>query len=72
MNWDVNLHPSKFLFLTRNPLSIANSYKNRWLNKFSSDYFLYRVSVIIKTYFLSYLDYYNEKKNNTSKIWGCN
>ena len=56
-----NFKNSKFLFLTRNPLSI-NSYRNRWLNKFSSDYFLFRVSVIIKTYFLSYLDYYNENK----------
>lgn len=57
-----NFKNSKFLFLTRNPLSIANSYKNRWLNKFSSKYFLFRVSVIIKTYFLSYLDYCNENK----------
>ena len=57
-----NFKNSKFLFLTRNPLSIANSYKNRWLNKFSSEYFLFRVSVIIKTYFLSYLDYQNENK----------
>ena len=53
-----NFKNSKFLFLTRNPLSIANSYKNRWLNNFSSEYFLFRVSVIIKTYFLSYLNYY--------------
>ena len=55
-----NFINSKFLFLTRNPLSIANSYKNRWLNKYTSEYFLFKVSVVIKTYFSSYLNYKNE------------
>ena len=55
-----NIENSKFIFLTRNPIAIANSYKNRWLKNEDYNYFLFRVTTVIRTYFLSYQKYYNE------------
>ena len=50
---------AKYIFLTRNPLAIANSYKNRWFKGKSDNDFLFKVTVIIKSYFLSYQNYNN-------------
>jgi len=55
-----NVENSKFIFLTRNPIAIANSYKNRWLTNEDYNHFLFRVTNVIKTYFLSYQEYYND------------
>ena len=55
-----NIKNSKFIFLTRNPIAIANSYRNRWLKNEDYNYFLFRVTTVIKTYFLSYQKYYND------------
>jgi len=62
-----NFNNSKKIFLSRNPLSIANSYKNRWLKNQPSHYFLYRVTVLIKTYFNSYYKYISENNLKTIK-----
>ena len=46
-----NFKDSKFIFLTRNPLDIASSYKKRWHSNSSSDDFVFRVALVIKSYF---------------------
>lgn len=48
---------SKFIFLTRNPLDIASSYKKRWHSNSTSDEFVFRVALVIKSYF------FHAKKN---------
>tara|TARA_B100000902_G_scaffold12252_1_gene14894 strand:+ start:24270 stop:25208 length:939 start_codon:yes stop_codon:yes gene_type:complete len=56
-----NIKNPKFIFLIRNPLSISNSYRTRWFKKRKENYFLYRVSVVIKTYFTCYKNLYKNK-----------
>ena len=56
-----NFEFSKFIFLIRDPIAIANSYRNRWFKDVSFNYFLFRVTTLIKTYFLSYQEFCNDK-----------
>jgi len=60
-----NIKDSKFIFLTRNPLAIANSYRNRWFKDKNPNYFLFKVTAVIRTYFLSYKEYCNDDKMMT-------
>ena len=56
-----NIKDSKFIFLTINPIAIANSHKNRWFKDEDPNDFLFKVTAVIRTYFLSYQKYHNDK-----------
>ena len=62
-----NIKNSKFIFLTRDPIAIANSYRNRWFKDADPNYFLFRVTTLIRTYFLSYQEYCHENELITIK-----
>jgi len=62
-----NVSGAKFIFLTRNPIAIANSHKNRWFNDRDPEYFLLNVTSVIKTYFFAYQKYFDDKNMITVK-----
>jgi len=57
-----NFKDAKFIFLTRNPIAIANSYRNRWFKNMNQKDYLYRVASVIRNYYFSYKKYFNNNK----------